>query len=130
MRYLGAPIAARRPIKLKSAKFKLPETEILFGKIMSSPLLTVQKVDAVKIFFLPSIDFLLLNREVGRLQLRLMHKKVRGMINKELKIKGLPIECHHASWRDGGLFYRNLRDRGDVLTIRSFTQMTLSDDIV
>jgi hypothetical protein len=128
MRYLGALIAARRTIKLKSAKFKLKEMEVLLRKIMSSPLLTVQKIDAVKAFLLPSINFLLLNGEVGRSQLRVMDKKTRRMINKELDIRGLPIECHHASWRDGGLSHPSLRDRGDVPTIRSFAQMTLSDD--
>jgi hypothetical protein len=65
MRYLGARIAARRTIKRKSMKFKLEEMDILFGKIISSPLLTVQKIDAVKAFLLPSIDVLLLNGEVG-----------------------------------------------------------------
>jgi hypothetical protein len=129
MRYLGAPITARRTVKFKSAKFKLQEMAILLGKIMSSSLFTVQKIDIVKTFLLPSIDFLLLNGEIGRSQLRVMDKKIRGMINKELKIKGLSIECHHASWRDGDLSDPSLRDRGDVLTIRSFAQMTLSDDM-
>jgi hypothetical protein len=34
MRYLGAPIAVRRTVKLKSAKFKLKEMEILLMKII------------------------------------------------------------------------------------------------
>jgi hypothetical protein len=50
MRYLGAPIAARKTIKLKSVKFKLEEMDIRLGKIISSPLLTVQNIDAVKRF--------------------------------------------------------------------------------
>jgi hypothetical protein len=128
MRYLGAPIAARRTVRLKSAKFKLKEMEILLGKIMSSALLTVQKIDAIKTFLLPSMDFLLLNGEAGGRDLEVMDKKIRGMVNRDLNIKGLPIECHHASWRDGGLSYPSLRDRGDVLIIRSFAQITLSED--
>jgi hypothetical protein len=32
-------------------------------------------------------------------------------------------------WRDGGLSDSSLRDRGDVLTIRSFAQIKLSDDM-
>jgi hypothetical protein len=50
IRYLGAPITARRTVKLKALKFKLKEMEILLEKIISSPLLTVQKIDAVKTF--------------------------------------------------------------------------------
>jgi hypothetical protein len=52
MIYLGAPIAARKTVKLKSVKFKLEEMDILLGKIMSSPLLMVQKIDAMKTFLL------------------------------------------------------------------------------
>jgi hypothetical protein len=50
MRYLGVLIAARRTIKLTSAKFKVKEMGILLGKIISSPILTVQKIYAVKTF--------------------------------------------------------------------------------
>jgi hypothetical protein len=129
MRPVGVPIAARKTVKLKSAKFKLKEIQVLLGKIMSSPLLIVQKIDVVKIFLLPSIDFFLLNGEVGRSQLRVMDKRIRGMINKGRKIERLPIECHHAAWKDGDLSYPSLRDRGNILMIRSFAQTMLSDDM-
>jgi hypothetical protein len=66
MRYLDALIVGRRTIKLKPAKFRFKEIEILLGTVMSSPLLSVQKRDAVKTFLLPSIDVLLLNGEDGR----------------------------------------------------------------
>jgi hypothetical protein len=121
MRYLGAPIAARRTIKPKSAKFRVKEMEIFVRKIMSSLSHTVQKIDVVKTLLLLSIGFLLLNGEIGRLQLRNIDKKIREMINRDLKVKEPPIECHHASWKNRDLSYPSLRERGDVLTIRSFT---------
>jgi hypothetical protein len=101
LRYFGAPIAARMMIKLISVKFKLKEMEVLLEKIIASPLLTVQKIDAVKTFVLPLMDFFLLNGEVGANQLRGMDKKIRRMIKDDMKIRELPVECHHASWRDG-----------------------------
>jgi hypothetical protein len=101
VRYLGASIAARRTAKLKTVKLKLKEMEVLPAKILSSSPLTVQKIDIVKTFVLSSIDFLLLNGEVARSQSAVMDKKTGGIINKDLKIKGLPIECHHALWTDG-----------------------------
>jgi hypothetical protein len=58
-----------------------------------------------------------------------MNKKIRGMINKELKIRGLRFECHHASWRNGGLSSPSLPDRSNVFTTRSFAQMRLSRDM-
>jgi hypothetical protein len=36
---------------------------------MESPLLVVQKIDAVKTFLLPMMDFMLLNGDVGKTQL-------------------------------------------------------------
>jgi hypothetical protein len=87
MIYLGAPIAARKIVKLKSVKFKLEEMNILLGKIMSSPLLTVQKIDTMKTFVLSSIDFLLLNGETGVTQLQTMDGKIRRSINEDMKIK-------------------------------------------
>jgi hypothetical protein len=39
-----------------------------------------------------------------------MAKFIREKIDEVLKVRGLPVECHHASWRDGGLFYPSLVD--------------------
>jgi hypothetical protein len=45
-----------------------------------------------------------------------------------LKTPGLPIECHHMSWRDGGFSIPSLRDRSNVLSICSFAHMIFSKD--
>jgi hypothetical protein len=95
---------------------------------MESPLLIVQKIDAMKTFILPMLDFMMLNGDVGEKQLLVMDKYIRGRVDKLLRVRGLPIECHHASWQDGGLSYPSLVDRRRVLMIRSFTQMMMSKD--
>jgi hypothetical protein len=128
LKYLGTPVTARKTVKLQAVNQKIAEVEILLEKIMKSALLTVQKIDAVKTFLLPSMDFMMLNGEVGKAQLTKMDQKIRGAINEQLKIRGLPVECHHMSWRDGGLSYPSLVDRSSVLTLRSFAQMVLSQD--
>jgi hypothetical protein len=102
--------------------------EILFGKTMSSLLLAVRKGDATKIFLLRSRNFLLLNREVKAKDLENMDKKMRKIINRDLKIKRPLVECHHRSWRDRDLSCPSLLDREDGLTIRSFARMTLSEN--
>jgi hypothetical protein len=101
----------------------------LIGEIISSPLLTVQKIDAVKNFVFLSINFLLPNEDVSGTQLRVMDKNIRAMINRELNIKRSPIECHQALWRDGDLSSPSLRDRGHILTTRSFAHVLPSDNI-
>jgi hypothetical protein len=115
-------------VKLEAIEAKLTEMRIRLKKIMESPLLIVQKIDAVKTFLLPTLDFMMLNGDVGESQLSAMDSHIRGRIDEALKVRGLPVECHHASWRDGGFSYPSLIDRRKVLMVRSFGQMMLSRD--
>jgi hypothetical protein len=84
---------------------------------MESQLLIVQTIDAVQTFLLPALDFMLLSGDVGEKQLRKMDQHIRGAIDELFKVRGLPVEYHHASWRDGGLSYPSLADRQKVLMI-------------
>jgi hypothetical protein len=102
--------------------------EVRLKKIMQSQLMMVQKIDALKTFLLPSIDFILLNGDVGESRLEKMDHHIRASIDEVLRIRRLPIECHHASWRDGGLSCSSLVDRGRVHLVRSFGQIILSKD--
>jgi hypothetical protein len=110
LKYLGTPVAARRTVKLEAVGSKLTEKNIRLKKIMDSPLLIVQKIDALKTFVLPTLDFLMLNGDVGVKQLKKMDEFIRGRIDEALRVKGLPIESHEESWRDGGLSYPSLVD--------------------
>jgi hypothetical protein len=71
---------------------------------------------------------MMLNGDVGEKQLAKMDSHIRGKIDEALKVRRLPVECHHASWRDGGLSFPSLVHRRKVLMIRSFTQLMLSRD--
>jgi hypothetical protein len=71
----GAPIAARRIVKLRIVNGKLDEMNILLGKIKFSPLFTVQKTDAVKIVLLPSIDLLFLKGANHRMLPYIMERR-------------------------------------------------------
>jgi hypothetical protein len=128
LKYLGTAVAARRTVKLEAAGTKLTEMKIRLQKVMDSPLLTVQKIHATKTFVLPMIDFIMLNGDVGVRQLKDMDKHIRGQVDKSLKVRGLPIECHHMSWGDGGFSIASLEDRRNVLLIGSFGHMGLSKD--
>jgi hypothetical protein len=77
-KYLGTAVAPRRTVKLEAAETKLTEMKIRLKKIMKSPLLIVQKLDAMKTFVLPMLDFVMLNGDVGEKQLMKMDKHIRG----------------------------------------------------
>jgi hypothetical protein len=65
LKYLGTAIAARRTVKLEAAEAKLPDMRVRLKYIMESPILIVQKIDAVKTFVLPIIGFLMSNGETN-----------------------------------------------------------------
>jgi hypothetical protein len=62
--------------------------EVFLGTIMSSLLVTVQKIGVVKTFPLPSIDFLLLNEEIGKMDI---HKQ--WLSKPESKLTNLFARC-------------------------------------
>jgi hypothetical protein len=128
LKYLGTAVAARRNIKLQATNIKFDEMKTLVQKIISSPLLTVQKIDAIKTFVIPCFDFLMLNGEISKVHLKEMDSFIRGRINDLLKIPGRPIEYQHMSWRDGGFSIPSLLDRSNVLSICSFAHMYFSKD--
>jgi hypothetical protein len=82
----------------------------------------------MKTFILPMLDFMMLNGDIGEKALMNMDKYIRGRVDELLRVRGLPVECHHASWKHQGLSYPSLVDRRRVLMIRSFTQMMTSRD--
>jgi hypothetical protein len=128
LKYLDTAVAAKRMVKLHPVETRLTEMRIRLQTIMESPLLIVQEIDALKTFFLPMIDFMLLNGDVRRSQLTQMDQNIRAAVDRALKVDGLPIECHHASRRDGGLSYPSPVDRRRELMIRAFTHIMLSRD--
>jgi hypothetical protein len=127
-KYLGTAIAPRRTVTLEATEAKLTEMKIRLKKIIESPVLIVQKIDAMKTFVLPMLDFMILKGDIGEAVLMKMDKHIRGRVDELLKVKGHPVECHHASWRDGGLSYPSLVERRRILMIRSFTQIMTSKD--
>jgi hypothetical protein len=54
-------------------------------------------MDAMKTFVLPTVDVMMLNGDVDEKQVTEMDKYIRGRVDGMLKVRGLPVECHHAS---------------------------------
>jgi hypothetical protein len=76
---------------------------IQLQKIMEAPLLIVQTIDRLTTSLFPIIDVIVLSGDVGESEPTRMDQDVRAPVDRALKVHGLPIECHHASWRDEGL---------------------------
>jgi hypothetical protein len=90
-------VAAQRTVKFEAVETKLKEMEVRLKKIMQSQLLMVQTIDALKTFLLPSIDFILLNGDVGESRLEKMDQHIRASIDEALRVRGyrLNVITHH-----------------------------------
>jgi hypothetical protein len=84
-------------------------------KAGNSDLVNVQKLEAVKKFVMPMVDFLLFSGDAFEGALNRSDEFVRGMITDWIRGKGIPTPFFHMSWRDGGLAIAELRERQDTL---------------
>jgi hypothetical protein len=96
LKYLGTAISERRRLRLGAAMAKSMEMEIRVQMIIASRLLAVLKIDAVKRFLFPILDFMTLNDDMGNRQLRKMDTTVRAQMDALLHVGSLLVECHHA----------------------------------
>jgi hypothetical protein len=86
------------------------------------------KNSPIKTFALPKLDHLLVNADVGLVDLKTLDQNIRAVIDQALAVHSLPVECHHGSWRDGGASWPGSLNRADVLAIRSLVHMLMSSD--
>lgn len=127
IRYLGVAIGARKSARQSISRMIKEEFIMKLNKIMSSCLSITQKIHAIKTFLIPTLDFHMLNGQLKMKDIDSIDKCIRGKIDDIVGAR-LPIEVFHASWRDGGLSIPSIRDKYDVLLIKSSLHMMLSRD--
>ena len=128
MQYLGVSVAARRKIRFKNNEAAVETFTATLEKIRKSPLTITQKIHAIRMFLMPTLDYVLLNGEMRKTTATRLDKRVRATIGSLLEARGIPKAQIHASWKDGGMSIPSIEDRQKVLTIRSFLQMVNSKD--
>jgi hypothetical protein len=62
----------------------------MIDQIAKSPLFISQKIQTVMVFVLPKIDFLLLNGDVSKKELKEFDARLRGEIQKWIGARGIP----------------------------------------
>ena len=128
MQYLGIAVAARRKVRFKNNESAMETFYSTLEKIARSPLAITQKIHAIRMFLMPTLDYVLLNGEMKQSTATKLDKRIRATICTLIEARGIPKALIHASWKDGGLSIPSVRDRQNVLTIRAFIQMLNSRD--
>ena len=127
VRYLGAPIAARKVVKLKFASKLIANFKTKIKKITDSSLLIVQKLHAIKTFIMPTLDFAMLNGQLKCKDLDDLDHFVGNEINKLIG-GSLPNSIKHSSWRDGGLSIPCLKEKAEIAKLKSLIWLITNKD--
>ena len=126
IRYLGAPISGSKASRVKYCKATLEDVQVRTNSVFSSNLTILQKLDAIKTYVLPRLDFLLENGQFAINDLDKLDRKLRGQIDKEIKASGIPISFFYTSSSYGGLGLPKLSETQYSRQIKKFCSMLLS----
>jgi hypothetical protein len=126
--YLGAPIGARRNAKLNFAESKVEGFRKHLRRIMQSGLKISQKMNAIKTFITPQLDFYLMNGQIRVKDLKELDIEIRRVINDAVKGPCLPKDYFYTSWKDGGVSLTNLEERKEVMQITNLAHIMGSQD--
>jgi hypothetical protein len=98
--YLGAPIGARKNAKMNFAETKIEGIRKHLRRIMQSGLKLSQRINAVKTFVTPQLDFYLMNGQTRVKDLQELDVEIRRIINEALKGPRLPNDYYYTNWKD------------------------------
>ncbi|OHT00118.1 hypothetical protein TRFO_08113 [Tritrichomonas foetus] len=121
--YLGAPIARSHVVKMVHSNALIQEITNKINLIDGSPLRLNQKLDAVRRFIIPSLDYELTCNNCRMNDLNAINKLIRKMINSHLNVNSTPIAAFHVDWKDGGLGLQDLTERAKALYIKAFMEL-------
>ena len=127
--YLGSAAAATVCIRYKGTEEVIEESKILIDKIMKSQLKVNQKLDAIRRFVIPSMDYLLTEGNPRKGDLEDIDRKIRVGIAHHVGVPSFPISFTQTHWKDGGLSLQPLYIRGSVLKIKKFIALYNSPNI-
>ena len=118
VRYLGAASAASVCIRRQGAEETVSEVIELLEKIAASPLKLNQKLDAIRRFIIPRMDYPLTQGSVRMKDLDAVDTAVRKVCAEHIGTASIPVAFAETHWKDGGLSLQPLRKRADALRLR------------
>ena len=121
--YLGVWIGARSNACKKHIMRRIESVHSDCVKVSGSPLKLTQKIDAVRRFLLPKLEYEFLAGICPAKRLSTLDKNIRFLLSKAIGAQGLPTELFYLKWTNGGLGLQELWVREKVLTINAFLHL-------
>ena len=92
-------------------------------KLSTLPLRINQKIDAIRKFIIPSLDYILTNAEIYQRTINRIEKAIRKLVNQFVGNKGVLKDFATTNWKDGGLGVQPLREREKALRIKTLVAL-------
>ena len=124
--YLGAPISGRKASRMKFAAAEIEDIKSKIKLVFKSQLTLIQKIEAVRTFILPRLDYILMNGQVAKADLEGIDSLVRGNILKDVGARNIPREVFHLDTDHGGLSVEETAIRAETIKVSQFIRLCLS----
>ena len=122
--YLGIMLSNNKPLRFKSAEEIVHTAIKQINKLESLPFRFNQRIDAVKRFIIPSLDYILSNGETYQKTINELEGAIKKLISNFLGNKGVLRDFFKVSWKDGGLGIQPIDEREKALRIKSLVALT------
>jgi hypothetical protein len=106
--YLGIPIGFNKFENTKHGQEVLASMMEDVRNIGRSRFKLVQKMEALKTFVFPRIDYRMMCADLTKTHLDHWDSQLRGIVSNWFGIKNIPTELFQMSWRNGGFSFPSL----------------------
>ena len=118
--YLGTAATASISVRYKGTEETIESVKNLASKVLNSQLKVNQKLDALRRFVIPCLDYTLTEGNPRRGDLEELDRMMRVGIANHIGVPILPIPFTTMHWKDGGLSLQPLKVRASVLKVKKF----------
>jgi len=118
--YLGTAATASICVRYKGTEETIESVKNLASKVLNSQLKVNQKLDALRRFVIPCLDYTLTEGNPRRGDLEDIDRMMRVGIANHVGVPVLPIPFTAMHWKDGGLSLQPLKVRASVLKVKKF----------
>lgn len=128
MIYLGAPVSTSKVAKIQASKPLIEQVKNEAMLTFSSTLTLNQKIDALRTFILPKLEFSLTNGMFAINDLKKLDEYIRGKIDENSMSSNLPKEFFYVSTSHGGLGLQKLETLQPQLQLTKYLQARYESD--
>jgi hypothetical protein len=97
VKYLGVQLGTRRLFKMRFNNSKIESIKKIIGRLDRSGLKIIQKIDAIRTFVLPRLDYCFMNSVVSLTKINEVDGMIRRMINSKIGGPALSKDLFYVS---------------------------------